>query len=349
MDFSKFTSKPLSLAKLVGIALLAIIVLAFVFQLLGPAVSSVLPMRNRSMSGSAGVATGGYAPSVSSYSKDVSEGYAYDVSEPLLSARNIAPMPPMADGSTGNDAEKYEVKDYTGAIEARQIKETCARIKAWKAQSYIIFETSNESDRACSYTFKVEQARVGEVLANVKALDPKELVENGRTIKRTIDDFTSETEILQKKKATIEKTLDDAVKAYDEITTLATRTQDAASLARIIESKLQIIERLTQERITVNEQLDRLSRSKAEQLDRLEYTYFHLNVYENKFIDGEQLSDSWKEAVRTFVRNLNEIAQALTVQLVALFFFALQYVLYFFIALVIVKYVWKFAKALWKS
>ncbi len=143
--------------------------------------------------------------------------------------------------------------------------------------------------------------------------------------------------------------MDGAIKAYDEITALATRTQDAESLAKIIDSKIQILERLTQERININEQLDRLSRAKAEQLDRLDYTYFTINVYENTYFNGQGLKDSWKEAVREFVQNLNQIAQGLTIGFVTLILFAVQYILCFFILLVMAKYVWQFAKYIWKK
>ncbi len=349
MDLSKLNLKPLSVLKIVGVVVLALILVSVVSRVLGPSFSSLLPgSRQLTMGSPAGVASYGYDTASVSRGKMMEGAYTSDM--PELSTRNIiAPVPPMSGGVAGNQAEAFEVKEYSGMIEARDVKAVCATIVSWKAKSYVIFENANESDHSCNYTFKVERARVDEVFAQVKALNPKELSENIHTIKRQIDDFTSEVEILEKKKASIEKTLDDAVKAYDEITGLATRTQDAASLARIIESKIQIIERLTQERINVNEQLDRLTRSKADQLDRLEYTYFNLNVYENKFVDGEGLKDSWKSAVREFVRDLNGIAQDLTVGLVAVFFFAIQWIIYFFIVLVIVKYVWKFAKAIWKS
>lgn len=335
MDLSKLDLKPLNMLKLSGLALIVLVFLAFLFRLLSPSVPSFL---NRSQEAVSSVG-------MASYGSD-----AYTAGMPQLSARNVmAPTPPMSGGTTGNQAEAFETKEYTGMIETRDLNATCGTIAALKARTYVIFEQANQSDHNCAYTFKVERARLEEILAIVKGLEPKDLSENTQTIKRTIDDFTSEVEILQKKKATIEKTLDDATRAYDEITALATRSQDVASLAKIIESKLQIIERLTQERINVSEQLDRLTRGKAEQLDRLEYTYFNLNVYENKFVDGENLKDSWKGAVRSFVYDLNRVAQDLTVGLVALFFFAIQWIIYFFIALIIAKYVWKFAKAIWKS
>ncbi len=346
MDLSKLDLKPMNVLKLSGLALIVLVFLAFLFRLLSPSIPSFL---NRSEEAVSSVGMASYGYDVDMRSGKMAPD-AYTAGMPQLSVRNVtSPVPPMSGGVAGNQAEAFETKEYNGTIETRDLNATCGTIAGLKARTYVIFEQANQSDHNCAYTFKVERARLEEILAIVKGLEPKDLSENTQTIKRTIDDFTSEVEILEKKKATIEKTLDDATRAYEEITTLATRSQDVASLARIIESKLQIIERLTQERINVNEQLDRLTRGKAEQLDRLEYTYFNLSVYENRFVDGESLKDSWKGAVREFVQDLNRVAQDLTVGLVALFFFAIQWIIYFFIVLIIAKYVWKFAKAIWKS
>ncbi len=70
--------------------------------------------------------------------------------------------------------------------------------------------------------------------------------------------------------------------------------------------------------------MERINRSKAEQLDRLEYTYFNVRVVENKFIDGQNLKESWKVAVKSFVRDINTVAQDITINLVSLLFLILQ-------------------------
>jgi hypothetical protein len=261
-------------------------------------------------------------------------------------------MPPTAPGSggtMGSDAEAFEVTTYSGNIQTRTLPETCGKIAALKSRKEVIFENASESDRYCNFVFKVERGHVTEVVRYIKNLDPKDFTENTQTIQRQVDDFTSEVEILTKKKETIEKTLDSATRAYDEITGIATRAQDANSLANIITSKLQIIERLTQERINISEQLDRLSRAKAEQLDRLEYTSFTISVYKDTYIDGEHLKNSWKNAVKGVVYQLNQTIQDVSLNLVTLLLIAAQYILYFFIVLFIVKYVWKTAKYLWKK
>ncbi len=335
--------KQVHVLKIAGLAVVGMVSLAFVVRLFGASFSSLMP---RSDMDAVGSTTAG------SYAYDSYGGVgmkAYPPSMPELSARNLAPQPSMPQGVPGKDAEMFETKRYNGVVETRHLKDTCGEISAWKAKDYIIFEQANESDRTCDYTFKVERAHVEEVLAQVKALQPKDLSENIQSIKRQIDDFTSEKDILEKKLASIEKTLTDAIQSYEEIAVIATRSQDAASLARIIESKLQIIERLTQERMAINEQLARLERMKTEQVDQVDYTYFSLSVYENKFVDAQMLKDSWKTAIKTFVYDVNRILQDITINLVTLIFFVVQYVLYFFILLVVAKYVYRLGKYIWKK
>jgi hypothetical protein len=267
-----------------------------------------------------------------------------------LSARNAASSPSYDNGvNIGNTSEDFEVTEYTASIESRDIKNTCAQIAGLKKLDYVIFENAREYDKSCNYYFKVEKEYRAEILDIINKLDPKDLSENIRTIKSQIDDFTSEEEILKNKMATIELTLNDALNAYDEITRVATQARDSESLARIINSKIQILERLTKEKIAITEQLDRMSRAKAQQLDRLDYAYFSVNAYENKFIDSENLKDSWKAAVKKFVRDTNQVLQALSINFVLLLLLIIQYGLYLLLILLALKYGWGIAKRIWGS
>lgn len=356
MEFLKNlpTLTPVLVLKLIGIGVAAILLLAFAFQLIGSSFGALTGQ----MRGTMGMVAPGYGGGVA-YDVAVSSDYydggygskgAYAVSEqsvPQLSARNSMPYPMSPQGTTGDTAEEFEVAQYNANIETRNLDETCGAVQALKARADVIFENANTYDRGCGFTFKVEKKSVEDVLAIIKALDVKELSENIYTIKAQIDDFTSETEVLQKKRASIDQTLTNALTAYDEITRLATNTQNADALAKIIDSKIGIIERLTQERININEQLDRLARAKADQLDGLDYTRFNVNVYENKFVDGERLKDSWKNAVRATIEEVNVILQEATFGLLALLFLIAQWLLYAAIALVIAKYAWKFGKYIW--
>lgn len=327
------------IVKAVFIGLGLIIVLALVAQLVR------LPFGN-GMGSFGKVMSGAPAYNMAAQDSYSESGVSYGAK---LSTRNVSPiMPPRPSGSTGSDAESYEVTDYNAQIETRNITETCDAIKELKALDYVIFENASESDRRCSYTFKVEHSRVAEILAIVKNLDPKDLTENTYTIKRQVDDFTSEIEILEKKRDSIDKTLESALRAYDDITSIATRTQNAEALAKIIDSKIGIIERLTQERININATLDQLSRAKAEQLDRLKYTYFNVSVYENIYFDWENIGDSWQAAVKDLVRSINSVLQSVTTGLLSFLLWLLPFIVYIFIIVFVGKYGWRGVKAIWQ-
>ncbi len=371
--FKQFNPTPMNIAKLAAVLAAALVLLALAAQLFAPnlPLSFAPGMAGVQTNGMGGGSDASYPSEMGiSYSSDnANGGYGYASAKPMapsmdydegasLSYRNVMsikstnpsmPPSPSYGGTTGANAEEFEVTEYSATIETRNRQETCNAFTELKAKTYVIFESSNAYDQGCSFSFKVAQASVPEVLTWLKALDPKYLNENTYTIKRQLDDFTSEEEILKKKLTEIDSTLSSATAAYGEVTRLATQTRDAASLAQIIQSRIQIIQQLTQERLNVNEQLDRLSRAKADQLDHLEYTYFRVDVSENKYIDTAYLGESWKQALRDVVRVINEAVQGMTVNLLALFFIVLQWSLYALILLVIAKYGWNIARKIWRS
>jgi hypothetical protein len=326
--------------------ILAIIVLVFGLRMIGSSVNSIFTERQA-----------GNVYSLSAPSSDFGYGESAKYSESGavgLSTRNVTSATdsiyPTEPGiTTGDQSEEFEVTQFNATIETRELEKNCEAIVNLKADKDIIFESASKYEKGCDYIFKAKKDKVEVVLTVIESLDPKYLSDNTYTIKGLVDDFTSEEEILKNKLESIDETLDKAVGAYNEVTTLATRVQDVETLAKIIDSKINVIERLTQERININSQLDRLQRTKSEQLDRLEYTYFNVSIYEDKFIDGQDLKDSWKETIKKFVLDINQVAQDISVNLIALLFFLFQGLLYFFILFIVAKYVWKLAKYIWKK
>lgn len=362
-------SNPLRAFKVALISVAGLVVLAFALSLIN---SSFGALTRRVMQGPAGFVTSSIAKGGYGYGGGYGGEMAYDMAAPAmapmppsdgyyedyaqeesvaLSVRNVAGTiaypEPMPQSTVGDDAEDYEVKQYSATIETRHLDDTCGSVAALKARTDVAFENAHTSDHSCSFTFKVKIASVEAVLATIKALDPKDLSEQAYTIKAQIEDFTSETEVLEKKRASIDETLASALSAYNDVTRLATQSQNADALAKIINSKIAIIERLTQERININERLDRLARAKAKQLDQLEYTYFYVSVYERKFFDGEGIFDSWKDAVQNFVYDLNRVVQGATLQFLLLLALIVQWALYALVALFVVKYGWKAGKHIW--
>lgn len=304
------------------------------------------------------VSLGGFAfrtafnisPQYSNYDK----GYPMSMNEEVmmqkiqLSTRNVSY--PIIDGYVaGRDLEDFEITEYNARIKTAKLDKVCDEIESWKVQDYIIFETSNRNDTNCNYRFKVEKERTNEVLQIIKDLKPENLSINTETIKKQIEDFTSEEEILTKRLVQIEETLEDAQEAYDDVTKLATNARDVETLAKIISDKITLIEKLTTERLNTKNSLDRLSRAKLSQLDRLEYTFFNVSIYENLIIDFEALGDSWERELKNFVQEFNGMLQGISVKLLSFGAKLLQILIYLTIALLVAKYGWRGVKFVWKK
>ncbi len=272
-----------------------------------------------------------------------------DTSNMYESSGVSAPMPPLPGGYTSGDSEAFEVTDYTASIETRNLSTDCDRISDLKSRSEVIFESTNEYKRGCAYTFKVEKDTAQEIVGLIASMNPKQLSESTYTIKQEVDGYVSEIDILKRKLETLDSTLADAVAAYNDITATAKTVGDAETLARIIESKIGIIERLTNARIQTVAELDRYEKAKRDAQDRMAYTHFSVTIYESTYIDGAALRDSWKQEAQAFFNNTNGLVQELSIGLAFLILSLLKYVLYFFILLIVGRFVWSATKKIWQK
>jgi glutaredoxin 2 len=351
--FKNMDLSPGKLLKILGVTILGLFVITVVFQLIGSFFGGFRGQIGQYMPSGNGMSIGGGGMmKVASYdSSSYGESYPGDVGygAPTVSTRNALQILPPQQGSVGNDAENFEVTNYNASIETRKLDDTCKKVSALKQLDYVIFENSTNSDNSCNFTFKVVHEKSASVLDTIKGLNPKQLTENTYTIKQQVEDYTNGIEVLKKKRDSIDETLKTALSAYNEITQLATRTQNADALAQIINSKVAIIEKLTQEKININTQLDNLTRAKNIELDKLVYTYFSVNIYENKFVDLKSIYDSWKNSIRDFVWQTNRIIQELTINLVLFFLMIFQWLLYIVVLLVVAKHGWRFAKGYWNK
>lgn len=282
---------------------------------------------------------------------DYAEESMYNSGAPMVQdgiMPNPKPFPPVEpEYPAGENAEAFEVTEYYASIETNAKEKPCAQIADLKSRSDVIFQNSYEYEDGCNYSFKVANSAAPEIVSFLEKLSPRDLSENTYTIQQQLEYYETETDILKKKQQSLIETLENAETAYDEITELATNTRDAESLSRIIASKLELLERLSQQRIAVTEQLNRLQKSQQEQLDRLSYTFFSIQVFEHKYVDGSDLKDSWKHAVQRFFRNLNQALQGLTLFFVVFLVQVLQWALYFFVVVFVAKYCWRWAKEIW--
>lgn len=349
MEFlKKLNLQNASVPKMMGVCALGLVAVAIVLASLNTA-------RQR-VSGNFGKGsftesfTGGFA----------SDEASYNFGAPAPSARSYLPSPlppssppfiypPDETTSTGRDAEQYEITSYTATVKSANSKRTCASIEALKPKEYIIFESANNYDEGCSYQFKVPKENTDEILEFIRTLDPKTLSRNTHTIKKIIEYHTTEVQILEKKLAAVEEILNQALEEYNEIGAVAKSEGDAESLTKIIDSKVQLIERLTNERMNVLNQVTALNRTYAENLDRLEYTVFSVSVFEEKLIDFEEIGDQWTAKVQSFFLQLNKNIQNMTLSLVGFLFEILVYILYAALLLFVGKYGWRIGKQFWNS
>ncbi len=298
------------------------------------------------LSNSSGSFNSPMMPSVESMDYGGSRQYA-----PSLSMRNVNPaLPPTPGGypTPGDDSEAYEVKSYSVYIETRNLERDCAVILNLYARADVIFENRREGRSDCNFTFKVSQAQAAEVLTLIETLDPRDVSEYAYTIKREVNDYASALDALKQKLDSLDATLAEATQSYNSITNLATSRGDVENLAKIIESKLTILERLTLLRIDTINQIDSLERSKAEALDRLIYTYFTVSIAARPYLDGDTLADSWRTSVRQFIIDANTLLEDLSLGLLSLLLGILKYGLYFVILLVTARFGWTFSQRVWE-
>lgn len=259
-------------------------------------------------------------------------------------------MPEPSPGySAGNDAEAFEVKRYDATIKSKKLEETCSVIAKLKEKAYVIFESSNENDENCSYQFKVEKESADAVLSVIQDLKPYQLNTNITSIKASVENVQTEIDILNKKLESVEKTLEEAQTAYDEISQLATAKEDAETLAKIIDSKLNLIEKLTAERMNIKSQIDYYNKNKADQLDQLDYTFFSVYIEKELIFDWKAIKDNWQYETRQWVQNLSSAVQAITLNFVLYLVYALLGVIYLFVSVFFVKWAWRGVKRIWKN
>jgi hypothetical protein len=267
----------------------------------------------------------------------------------LFSARNAASLVDDDGGTAGGAAENYETAEYRVNYESRDLEKTCNAVGELKPRPEVVFENAVESDKYCRYTFKVQRARAEEILGFLKSLNPKDVTENIYTIQERLEDYTGQIDILEKKLAVIDDTLNRANAAYDEVSELATEQNDAETLSKVINNKINTIKQLTQERLNTAAQLEQLRRSKSLQADKLDYTYFNVYARDNSYVDWQNIKDSWQAAAKNAIGGLNRIAQSVSVNLAVFLLEILQYAIYGAVLLIAARYFWKAAKAIWKK
>ncbi len=313
--------------------ILALVGIFIIFSI----IKSQLPLaRETMMSAQDGYATdvaiGGYTDSVSK--------------EMMIDPIMPEPQPIVAPGT---DAESYEVQDYFVSIETGNGERDCNTLESLKSREDVIFESINESLYGCNVVFKVKKDAVESVLSFLEEMNPREVSQTTYTIKREVSQIETQMDILKTKLEALNSALEDALASFAAVEAAARQSGDVASLAQVTESKISAIERINASRLEVTTELDRLERAKAETLDRMEYVYFSVNVYENEWVRGSDIKDSWVAAVQQLIRDLNGFLQDLSIGFVQFVLLVLKYTLYASVLYIIARPVIVRVRRMWKE
>ncbi len=244
-------------------------------------------------------------------------------------------------------AENFETRDYLIHLETRSLDRTCSEIETFKSQSGVLFLSSNKSTNSCYFNFKAANSEAENIIAILKAKDPKSFQEKILNIKKQLENNLNRRDILSQNLKSTEQILEEAILDYDRLQEFAVTAQDATSLATAIREKIRLIDDLKQRREQTRQEIDVLNRALADQEDRLNNTYFSVHIQELKYFDGKALANSWKREVRSFINSINNIIQELTIGLLIVVFQVFKFTLYALIAIMILRFGWRAVRKIW--
>jgi Ca2+/Na+ antiporter len=245
-----------------------------------------------------------------------------------------------AKNSTPNhklDSALFEIKRYEVRYQTNETETLQKKIKTLKAKAYIIFDKYNESKEESTYVLKVKREKSQEVLAFLEDLSPQKTHLYVENIKKSIDSSIDEEKLLKEKLAKLEIILNDATQSYSALLLLAKEKNNIDALTKLIDLKINTLNRLSRERNAILAEIYTLSKGKQELFDSLNYVIFNINIDEFLYIDTESLKNSWKYDVKALISNFNSLGQSLTTTLASFIIKLFEFFIYFVLMLFILK------------
>ena len=117
--------------------------------------------------------------------------------------------------------------------------------------------------------------------------------------------------------------------------------------ALIVTEKLKLVQQLNENRINIQNQIQYYKQQRESQADQLHYTFFNLTINKDVLLDWKEIKQTWKNQVKFLINSINSVIQGLTVILAAILVRVIQGVVYFFLAMLVLKGMWIGVKRLW--
>lgn len=274
---------------------------------------------------------------------------SYGVSADM--AIGMPSMMPIPQVNGSRNAELYQRAGYSASYETRKFKETCTAIEDLKPLSYVLFDSANNGERYCSYSFRVEKENTDEIIAKLKALNPKDWNVSVESVAQGIENTSDRVDILKRRLASIEATLDEAEAAFARLSALATQNARVTDLTNIITQKLSMVERLTNEKLSLEEQIRQYSGGKDDQIEQTTYSHFSVSVSKWNAIDWQSLKDTWNYKIQETLRSMSDTLASIILTIPALILTFIWYGLVFALSILAItlfaKYMLKAIKTIW--
>jgi len=338
--------RKLSLLRILLVAAVGLIGLAIIFALL----STVIQLTGVSKSTVSQSGSSYVGNSVTMVARAPAVGVDTVMGERVASG--VVPMPPLYSDSGGtrlyNEAN-YEARSYDVRYRVRDLDMLCNQIEQFKPLPHVVFEQQMRNEHTCYYHFKVTQGYASATVSWLLARDPDDLTASTDVVKKQLVRYSSQMDILLQKQEVIEQTLQDTLSAYGELIDLATRANDIESLTKVVDSKLAMVQKLSQQRLTLAQQIGVLTRQQADLQDRVDFVSFAVRVEQYDILDLVSLKNSWMNELRAFVVTINSTLQRFTLHLIENLFALALLLVYAVILLVLVKHGWREVKRFWVS
>ena len=241
------------------------------------------------------------------------------------------------DKSYNLEASLFEIKRYEIKYQTNKTLALQKKIKILKKKPYVLFDKYDESKSKSSYILKVKRAYSKEVLSFLEELSPTKIHLYVENIKKSIDASVNKEKLLKEKLSKLEIILNDATQSYTKLLILAQEKNDIDALTKLVELKIDTLNRLTNEKNSILSQITTLTRKKKELFERLNYVIFKVVIDEFLYIDMENLKNSWKYDIKALISNFNSLIQSLTTTLFSFMLKLAKFFIYFIIMLFILK------------
>lgn len=257
-----------------------------------------------------------------------------------------SPIPPSTGYVPG--LEEYETTDYTVHGRVRNLDEVCGMLGTLKTDESVHFRSFSESTNNCSATFYVHEDEAETTRAKLAEIPGIDISRVTESVTRRRSVLKDQTMILREQLTSVEQTLIEAERQYDEITDVARASSDASALTEAIRDKLSMVDMLTQRRIQLTSQLQNTEQQAMDLDERIGHVGFYVYLTRTYAIDTERTARQWEAAWQLLKEEFTAVLIGFSAYLGVFILRALQFAFYGLILIAFARFLWKIVRVIWR-